>query len=141
MSYVNCVVKESLRLMPTVPGIVRNLEDDIIVDGKVVPKGTSIFVNIVGVHRDPEQFPDPARFDPDRFLPDNSAKRHPFAFIPFSAGPRNCIGQRFAMMEVKVILRKFSIKSLQTLDEAKPGAQITIKPTDGTILVKLIQRM
>ncbi|XP_041469495.1 cytochrome P450 4V2-like [Lytechinus variegatus] len=145
MSYLNCVVKESLRLIPAVPGIGRDIEDDIIVDGKVVPKGTFIFVNIAGIHHDPEQFPDPARFNPDRFLPENSAKRHPFAFIPFSAGPRNCIGQKFAMMEDKVILinilRKFSIKSLRTLDEAKPGGQIIIKPIDGTILVKLIQRM
>ena len=62
------------------------------VDGKVVPKETIIMLNLYGLHQDPKYFPDPQRFDPDRFLPENAAKRHPFAYVPFSAGPRNCIG-------------------------------------------------
>ena len=62
-------------------------------DGKVVPKETMMMLGIFSLHLDPEQFPDPDRFDPDRFLPENAAKRHPFAYVPFSAGPRNCIGK------------------------------------------------
>nr|XP_054774216.1 cytochrome P450 4V2-like isoform X2 [Lytechinus pictus] len=121
-----------------------HMEMDQVFDGKVVPKETLVALSIYGLHQDPEEFPNPDMFDPDRFLPENAEKRHPYAYVPFSAGPRNCIGQKFAMMEEKTllasILRKFSIKSVQTVDEAKPAGQLIIRPIEGSMLVKLSRR-
>lgn len=59
----------------------------------MIPADCSVEVYFFSLHRDPEQFPDPDTFDPHRFSPENVAKRHPFAFTPFSGGPRNCIGE------------------------------------------------
>ena len=61
-------------------------------DGRVIPTGTTVGINIHMVQNDSNHFPDPDTFNPDRFLPENCVGRHPYAFCPFSAGPRNCIG-------------------------------------------------
>ncbi|XP_071488181.1 cytochrome P450 4C1-like [Diadema antillarum] len=144
MSYLSLVMKESLRLLPSVPVISRKLDSDIMLDGKLVPKETDITLVISSLHYDPEQFPDPERFDPDRFLPENCAKRHPYAYLPFSAGGRNCIGQKFAMLEARVtlanLLRRFSFQSTQTIEEAKPASEFMIKPAEGKILLRVTRR-
>ncbi|XP_041485744.1 cytochrome P450 4V2-like [Lytechinus variegatus] len=138
LPYLSCALKESLRIFPSVPIIGRDLEEDCTIDGKTVPKGTLLIIAIGSLHRDPTQFPDPLVFDPDRFLPEVSSKRHPFSYVPFSAGPRNCIGQRFALMEEKVlvanILRRFSLESTQSLKDTMPIAELILRPSEGIIL-------
>lgn len=80
-------------------------------------KGETAVIFAYMIHRDEKYYPNADKFDPDRFLSENSKDRHPYAYIPFSAGRRNCIGQRFALMEEKVllanILRCFEIKSIK----------------------------
>lgn len=90
LPYLDCVVKEGLRLCPSVPFIGRRLHEDTVIPAGdrnyTVPAGTILYVFIYMLHRDPETFPSPETFNPDRFLPENNAGRNPFAFVPFSAG-------------------------------------------------------
>ncbi|XP_061730010.1 cytochrome P450 4C1-like [Cydia pomonella] len=111
MKYLECCIKESLRLYPSVPFIARHITEDVILGGYRVPAGTICQINVFDIHRDEAVYPDPERFIPERFF---NGKRHPYAYIPFSAGPRNCIGMKFAMMELKVVmcglLRRFRLE-------------------------------
>ncbi|PNF27071.1 Cytochrome P450 4C1, partial [Cryptotermes secundus] len=104
MKYLERVIKESLRLYPSVPSVARKLNKDVKIAGYDIPSGCTILTQIYFLHRNPDQFPNPEKFDPDNFLPERVAKRHPYAYIPFSAGPRNCIGQKFALLEEKTVL-------------------------------------
>lgn len=72
----------------------------------VLEKGTSVVIPIYGIHWDPEIYPEPEKYDPDRFTSEEVAKRHPFAFLSFGDGPRQCIGLKLALIEVKVALAK-----------------------------------
>ncbi|ELT89566.1 hypothetical protein CAPTEDRAFT_162759 [Capitella teleta] len=137
------VIKETLRLYPSVPMYAREISEDCVIGGFDVPKGATAIVITSALHRNPAHFENPNEFIPDRWLPQNSGKRHPFAYVPFSAGLRNCIGQKFAMIEEKVllanILRRFNMKSLQTTEELRPMGEIILRPQEG-IFVELSRR-
>ncbi|KAF9809868.1 hypothetical protein SFRURICE_002098 [Spodoptera frugiperda] len=101
MKYLELVLKESMRLYPPVPFIERCITKDCEIGGIKMVKGTSVFLNIFQIQRQPDMFEDPLEFRPERF---EEALKNPFSFLAFSAGPRNCIGQKFAMMELKVTI-------------------------------------
>ncbi|XP_051173160.1 cytochrome P450 4C1-like isoform X2 [Leptopilina boulardi] len=104
MDYTERVIKESMRLFPPLPIILRQSVEDVQIDDYIYPKNSTIFIVISKIHRDEKYWPDPLKFDPDRFLPEKIAERHSHAYLPFSAGPRNCIGFAYAIMEMKIIL-------------------------------------
>lgn len=95
---------ETLRLYPPVPTLSRECVKDYIIPETdvTIEKGTVVFVPAFGIHHDPEYFPNPEKFDPDRFNSENVHKIRPFSYLPFGDGPRKCIGLRFGQMQVKV---------------------------------------
>ena len=120
MKYIECVIKETLRIHPSAPIISREIEEDIEIEGVVYPKNSILAFCILAMQRDEKNWQDPLAFKPERFL-SVDGQRNPFAFVPFSGGPRNCIGQRFAMVELKLtlyhLLLNFEIVALQRADE------------------------
>lgn len=104
----------------------------------MLPKDAEVRIGVVLAHRNPEIWPDPEKFDPDRFLPENSKDRNPYAYVPFSAGPRNCIGQRFAQLEDKIaltaILRKWRVKSVKTPDKIRSSYTLIFRPCEEILL-------
>ncbi|XP_068215979.1 cytochrome P450 4c3-like isoform X3 [Palaemon carinicauda] len=143
LKYTENCIKEALRLFPSVPFIGRELREEAVIDNYRIPVGTTVLIITFRLHRDPEQFPNPEVFDPDRFLPENILNRHPYAYVPFSAGPRNCIGQKFALMEEKIvlssILRKFRVESCTRREDLKLLGELILRPEDGNTL-KLFPR-
>uniref|UniRef100_UPI0009490568 uncharacterized LOC105181718 n=1 Tax=Harpegnathos saltator TaxID=610380 RepID=UPI0009490568 len=132
LTYLERCLKESMRLYPAVHFISRVAGEDAQLRSHLIPSGTIIHLNIYSVHRDANFWPNPEEFDPDRFLPDKIQNRHPYSYLPFSAGPRNCIGQRFAMWEMKAmiapIIRNFYLESIDYLKDMQICAGLILRP-------------
>ncbi|XP_040096946.1 cytochrome P450 4F3-like isoform X2 [Oryx dammah] len=121
LPFLTMCIKESLRLHPPVAVISRRCTQDVVLpDRRVIPKGNICVISIFGIHHNPSVWPDPEVFNPFRFDPEAPQKRSPLAFIPFSAGPRNCIGQTFAMNEMKVALALTLLRFRILPDEEEP---------------------
>ncbi|XP_019875047.2 cytochrome P450 4d2-like [Aethina tumida] len=142
LKYMEMVIKESLRVHSPIIMVERCLTEPFEIGNITYPTGTILTPFLYAMHMDKNLYPDPYKFDPERFSPDNCAKRHKFAFVPFSAGPRNCIGQRYAIFEMKTTI----LKILQNFELSPvPGHQLKhaftgILKSENGILLRLKRR-
>ncbi|XP_059479282.1 probable cytochrome P450 6a14 isoform X2 [Neocloeon triangulifer] len=136
MPYLENVLMETLRRHPPVSRVERSCTvPSYTIPGTsaVLKKGDIIMIPIRGLSLDPKHFPDPLKFNPDRFLPEERAKRSPYVFMPFGSGPRNCIGMRFAMMSTRLAMATL-LKSYKF--ETCPKTQVPYSISKGGILLK-----
>jgi cytochrome P450 len=137
LRYTENVLAESLRLYPPAWAMGRYARDDFALGEFVLPARTTVLISQFVTHRDPRYFPDPLRFDPDRFSTDAKARRTKFTYFPFGAGPRQCIGESFAWMEGVLILatlaQKWKLK-LVPGHRVEPQPLITLRPKYGMLM-------
>ena len=134
LPYLRMVIDESMRLYPPAWGFSRQALSDDRVGGFPLPRGWLVFVIPYILHRLPAYWEDPERFDPDRFSPERSAERPKFTYIPFGAGPRQCIGHQFALIEIQLSVATFAQSyrfHLSPRHRADPWPLITLRPRFG----------
>ncbi|CAL8085021.1 unnamed protein product [Orchesella dallaii] len=143
LKYLERCILESLRIHP-ITIILKRLEAPLKVDEDLtIPKDVSVIVAPYVLHHLPQYYHNPEKFDPDRFLLENIRERHPYAYIPLSGGPRNCIGMKFALIEMKVmvatILRNFEVSTADRKEDIKLVVEGVIKPA-SSIKFNLVKR-
>ncbi|CAN2388683.1 acting on paired donors [Pristimantis euphronides] len=115
MEYLDMVLNENLRLYPVAGRIERVCKTTTEINGVIIPKDMVVVIPAYVLHRDPEVWPEPDEFRPERFSKENKETQDPYTFLPFGAGPRNCIGMRFAMLNMKsvvtLLLQNFSFRT------------------------------
>lgn len=138
LEFLDAVIKESLRLRPIIPMVVRKIQVPMMVHGYELPAGTVVAPNIYLTHRLPHVYPDPEAFRPERFL---GVKPDPYTWLPFGGGIRRCLGMAFAIYEMKIVLATILSRVELTLAPASTGRlarrSITFAPSDGSrVLVR-----
>jgi len=130
LDYAGRVVEESMRLYPPVPVFARETIQDDVIEGYEVPAGTTIMLSQYLIHRDPDLWPEPERFDPARF--DGDGDRHRYAYFPFGGGARMCIGRELALLEARLILsmtvERFRLERAEPDREVGADVAVTMEP-------------
>lgn len=145
LTYLEQVIKESLRVFPVAPLLLRHCTKDTVLANFVIPAGTEVVISVFTGHRRKDVWGEDAdEFNPDHFSKEASSKRSPFAFMGFSNGPRNCLGIRFAFISIKTILakllRKYRFATNLKMADIKFRMEVTNKPING-IVVKVEERI
>ena len=144
LPYSEMVIKETLRLYPVGAILGREATKNIQLKSCTIPAGANILLNVFHVQRNPKFWGNNAHlFNPDRFLPENIIKIHPYAYVPFSKGPRNCIGMKYAMNIMKIILshilRSYKVTTNLKSEDFVINVAFTLKIVQG-YMIKLEKR-
>ncbi|XP_033225974.1 cytochrome P450 4C1-like [Belonocnema kinseyi] len=135
LRYLDLVIRETLRLYPIAPLMVRKITGDIKLGNVSLLEGISVVMLPFITHRSTKFWKNPEKFEPERFLKENSKNRHSYAYIPFSAGSRSCIGQKYALMCLKIIIaniiRRYRITTSAKLENLRLKADISVRSRDG----------
>nr|AGO32790.1 Cyp3A [Azumapecten farreri] len=124
LSYLEMCIHETMRLFPAAARLDRMAGNDVTIGNIRIPKGMIVNIPVGAIQMDPEYWPEPEKFDPERFTPEAKANRDPFVFMPFGAGPRNCVGMRLALLEMKIAV----VRILQKYQPVKsPKTEVPIK--------------
>ena len=144
LPYTRMVVDETLRLYPPAWGMGRQTKAADEIRGYEIPAKSVIGISQYVTHRHPEFWEDPERFDPERFTPERSAGRPHFAYFPFGGGPRQCIGNNFALMEAQLILatvaQHFRLRVVPGFPVV-PHPLLTLRPRNGLLVTAQSHRM
>nr|WP_143132003.1 cytochrome P450 [Methylobacterium sp. 174MFSha1.1] len=138
LPYLAAVLREAMRLFTPIWIVSRIAVGDDVVGGHHVPAGTLVPISPYLVHRHEAFWPEAERFDPDRFMPERTAGHHAHQFLPFGAGPRHCIGEHFAMMELQLVLATLlQTCRLRPADDRAvvPEALVTLRPRGGLRMI------
>ncbi len=134
LTYTQQVIEEGMRRYPPAWALGREALQDTEILGEKVPRKSIVFINIYALHHHPDYWEEPERFDPERFAPERVKDRSRWQYLPFGAGPRMCIGNHFAMMEMQLLLallvRRFDF-TLTDGQQVEMQPLITLKPKEG----------
>jgi len=138
LRYTREVFEEAMRLYPPVPGLVRRVVRPASLGGYEIPTVSRILISIYNIHRHPEFWEEPTRFEPERFSPERRASRHDLAYIPFGAGQHKCIGNNLALMEgpllLAMITQHYELDLLVPARSVEREVAVTMRPREGLYL-------
>ncbi|XP_053691289.1 cytochrome P450 4c21-like [Sabethes cyaneus] len=132
LNYTEMVIRETMRLFPVGPIVARTCTAPTKISKTTIPEGTTIILGVFNIHRNPSHWGSQVNsFNPENFLPERAAERHPYAYLPFSGGPRNCIGYKYGLMSMKImmchLLRAYRFRTPLKMDQLQLKMSITLK--------------
>jgi len=138
LTFTEQIIKESMRLYPPAWSVARTVVSEFELREYKIPAGSNVVMSQWIMHRDPRYFPDPERFDPNRWAPERALKLPRFAYFPFGGGPRQCIGSSFAMMEATLLMatiaQRFRLRAVSE-DPVIPVPSFTLRPRNGILMI------